>query len=187
MVPDGAARRSGGRGYRATVPVSISKDISSRTFRHERIPEMACRDRGRRAHGMKAPAAQRGPLRQSRAMSPHPATGTAEWRRLQEVPRGRAPWRHWGPHVSERAWGTVREDYSADADAWRFFPFDHARCRAYRWNEDGLGVCSRRLRTFTSLRPTGGASQGAEQRVSGAALSARCRVPVSAAPGRMSR
>jgi hypothetical protein len=44
--------------------------------------------------------------------------------------------------VSERAWGTVREDYSADGDAWRFFPFDHARSRAYRWNEDGLGgIC----------------------------------------------
>ena len=78
-------------------------------------------------------------------MSPHPAAATAEWGRLQEVPRGRAPWRHWGPYLSERAWGTVREDYSADADAWRFFPFDHARSRAYRWNEDGLGgICDDR-------------------------------------------
>jgi hypothetical protein len=75
-------------------------------------------------------------------MSPHPAADTAEWLRLQEVPHGRAPWQHWGPYLSERAWGTVREDYSADGTAWRSFPFDHARSRAYRWNEDGLGgIC----------------------------------------------
>ncbi|MFT3852602.1 MAG: hypothetical protein QM733_07690 [Ilumatobacteraceae bacterium] len=53
-----------------------------------------------------------------------------------------AEWRRWGPYVSERAWGTVREDYSADGDAWRSFPFEHARSRAYRWSEDGLGgIC----------------------------------------------
>jgi hypothetical protein len=67
---------------------------------------------------------------------------SAERDRLNEVPRGRSPWRHWGPYLSERAWGTVREDYSAGGDAWEFFPHDHARSRAYRWNEDGLaGVC----------------------------------------------
>jgi hypothetical protein len=55
---------------------------------------------------------------------------------------GEASWRHWGPYLSERAWGSVREDYSADGDAWSFFPFDHARSRTYRWNEDGLaGFC----------------------------------------------
>jgi hypothetical protein len=69
----------------------------------------------------------------------------AERSRLQEVPHGRAPWRHWGPYVSERAWGTVREDYSADGSAWEYFPHDHARSRAYRWNEDGLaGICDDR-------------------------------------------
>ncbi|TKV60533.1 glucosidase [Nakamurella flava] len=52
------------------------------------------------------------------------------------------PWRDWGPYLSERAWGTVREDYSADGDAWAFFPHDHARSRVYRWNEDGMaGFC----------------------------------------------
>ncbi len=61
-----------------------------------------------------------------------------ERRRLLEVPRGRAPWRHWGPYLSERAWGTVREDYSDDGSAWESFPHDHARSRAYRWSEDGL-------------------------------------------------
>jgi hypothetical protein len=70
---------------------------------------------------------------------------STERARLQEVPRGRAPWRRWGPYLSERAWGTVREDYSADGAAWDFFPHDHARSRAYRWNEDGLaGICDDR-------------------------------------------
>jgi hypothetical protein len=53
-------------------------------------------------------------------------------------------WNRWGPFLSERAWGTVREDYSANGDAWSFFPHDHARSRAYRWNEDGIaGICDR--------------------------------------------
>ena len=65
----------------------------------------------------------------------------AEERRLAEADSG-VPWRRWGPYLAERAWGTVREDYSADGDAWRSFPHDHARSRSYRWNEDGLaGVC----------------------------------------------
>ncbi len=65
--------------------------------------------------------------------------------RLLEVPHGRAPWRRWGPYLSERAWGTVREDYSATGEAWDFFPHDHARSRTYRWNEDGLaGICDDR-------------------------------------------
>jgi Mannosylglycerate hydrolase MGH1-like glycoside hydrolase domain len=69
----------------------------------------------------------------------------AERQRLDEVPTGRSPWRRWGPYLSERAWGTVREDYSADGSAWDFFPHDHARSRAYRWNEDGLaGICDDR-------------------------------------------
>jgi hypothetical protein len=53
-------------------------------------------------------------------------------------------WNRWGPFLSERAWGTVREDYSASGDAWSYFPHDHARSRVYRWNEDGLGgICDR--------------------------------------------
>ena len=63
---------------------------------------------------------------------------TAEQLRLDE---GR-PWRRWGPYLAERAWGTVREDYSADGEAWSWFPHDHARSRTYRWNEDGMaGLC----------------------------------------------
>jgi hypothetical protein len=69
----------------------------------------------------------------------------AERQRLNEVPRGRAPWRRWGPYLSERAWGTVREDYSATGEAWDYSPHDQARSRAYRWNEDGLaGICDDR-------------------------------------------
>ncbi len=64
---------------------------------------------------------------------------TAEHERLASA--GRA-WRRWGPYLSERAWGTVREDYSAGGTAWRYFPHDHARSRAYRWNEDGLAGIS---------------------------------------------
>src|SRR5919205_1341142 len=55
-----------------------------------------------------------------------------------------APWKKWGPYVAERAWGTVREDYSATGDAWAYFPHDFARSKAYRWGEDGLaGLCDR--------------------------------------------
>ena len=69
---------------------------------------------------------------------------TAEQRRLAEAGAGRADWQHWGTYVADRAWGTVREDYSADGSAWEYFPHDHARSRAYRWNEDALaGFCDR--------------------------------------------
>ena len=53
-------------------------------------------------------------------------------------------WRRWGPYVAERSWGTVREDYSQDGNAWGYFPHDLARSKAYRWGEDGLaGICDR--------------------------------------------
>src|SRR5213076_3600236 len=70
---------------------------------------------------------------------------TKEHERLSELySTPVAPWRKWGPYVSERAWGTVREDYSADGNAWAYFPHDHARSRAYRWGEDGLAaLCDR--------------------------------------------
>ncbi len=69
---------------------------------------------------------------------------TAEHQRLQDHLDRKANWKKWGPYVSERAWGTVREDYSADGSAWEYFPHDHARSRAYRWGEDGIaGICDR--------------------------------------------
>jgi hypothetical protein len=69
---------------------------------------------------------------------------TAEHQRLEAYRERQANWKKWGPYLSERAWGTVREDYSAGGDAWNYFPHDHARSRAYRWNEDGLAGISDR-------------------------------------------
>src|SRR5437762_12697050 len=70
---------------------------------------------------------------------------TAEEQRLEEARQRTKHWKRWGPYLSERAWGTVREDYSAYGTAWDYFPHDHARSRAYRWNEDGIaGICDRR-------------------------------------------
>ena len=66
----------------------------------------------------------------------------AEQARLQEDRDGRAPWKKRGPYLSERQWGTVREDYSANGDAWHYFSHDHAQYRAYRWGEDGLAGIS---------------------------------------------
>src|SRR5499427_3894131 len=63
---------------------------------------------------------------------------TAEHRRLEEAREREIPWRKWGPYLSERQWGTVREDYSESGDAWNYFTHDQARSRAYRWGEDGL-------------------------------------------------
>src|SRR3984893_11069223 len=66
----------------------------------------------------------------------------AEQSRLQENNTPDEPWHFWGPYLAERAWGTVREDYSANGDAWNYFTHDQARSRAYRWNEDGIGGIS---------------------------------------------
>ena len=67
---------------------------------------------------------------------------TAEAKRLEQIRARVAPWQKWGPYLSERQWGTVREDYSSDGNAWSYFPHDQARSRAYRWGEDGLGGIS---------------------------------------------
>src|ERR1700719_4256975 len=64
---------------------------------------------------------------------------TERKRLLANVP-GHDGWHHWGPYLSERQWGTVREDYSPGGTAWEYFPHDHARSRAYRWGEDGLAA-----------------------------------------------
>ena len=70
-----------------------------------------------------------------------------EQERLRQAREDGVPWRKWGPYLSERQWGTVREDYSANGDAWNSFPHDHARSRAYRWGEDGIaGFCDEGMR-----------------------------------------
>jgi hypothetical protein len=69
---------------------------------------------------------------------------THEELRLEETRQRKAHWQRWGPYLSERAWGTVREDYSPYGNAWEYLSHDHARSRAYRWNEDGIaGICDR--------------------------------------------
>jgi hypothetical protein len=76
----------------------------------------------------------------------------AESLRLADDQNRTANWKRWGPYLSERQWGTVREDYSADGSAWTYFPHDHARSRAYRWGEDGLlGICDRECRLCFAL------------------------------------
>ncbi|MEU8263846.1 glucosidase [Micromonospora sp. NPDC048999] len=76
---------------------------------------------------------------------PLPVNPDPERLRLAQADAGAQDWRAWGPYLSERAWGTVREDYSEHGTAWDYFPHDHARSRAYRWNEDGMaGVCDDR-------------------------------------------
>ncbi|MFM9088035.1 MAG: MGH1-like glycoside hydrolase domain-containing protein [Cyanobium sp.] len=76
----------------------------------------------------------------------------SEARRMAERDHDVAPWQLWGSYLSERQWGTVREDYSADGDAWVSFPHDHARSRVYRWGEDGLlGLCDEQCRLCFSV------------------------------------
>lgn len=98
-------------------------------------------------------------LRKTRmTQTPPPASApvahmlTAEEQRLAEDAQRSQNWKRWGPYLSERQWGTVREDYSADGAAWDYFPHDHARSRAYRWGEDGLlGMSDREGRLCFAL------------------------------------
>ena len=83
---------------------------------------------------------------------PNESPTTAEHVRLQEDAARSANWKHWGPYLPERQWGTVREDYSEDGEAWHDFTHAHARSRAYRWGEDGLlGWCDRQCRLCFSV------------------------------------
>src|SRR4051794_12113347 len=77
---------------------------------------------------------------------------TAEHARLEQARTGAVPWKAWGPYLSERQWGTVREDYSEGGDGWSYFTHDQARSRAYRWGEDGLaGISDDRQRLCFAL------------------------------------
>lgn len=77
---------------------------------------------------------------------------TAEWIRLVDESKRHGNWKRWGPYLSERQWGTVREDYSEFGECWDYFPHDHARSRAYRWGEDGLlGLTDRQCRLCFSM------------------------------------
>ncbi|NCQ98896.1 MAG: glucosidase [Microcystis aeruginosa L211-101] len=77
---------------------------------------------------------------------------TEEYKRLQEVREQNIPWKKWGPYLSDRQWATVREDYSQDGSAWRYFDYEQSRSRAYRWGEDGiLGISDERQRLCFAL------------------------------------
>ena len=94
---------------------------------------------------------------------------SAEHARLASAPAGRpGDWKAFGPYLSERAWGTVREDYSADGKAWKYFPYEHARMRAYRWNEDGLaGLCDMEQRMCFALTLWNGRDPFLKERIFG--------------------
>ena len=80
------------------------------------------------------------------------ASSNPEARRLGEARAENVPWRRWGPYLSERQWGTVREDYSQGGDAWSFLSHDQARSRVYHWGEEGLaGVSDDRQRLCFAL------------------------------------
>ena len=76
-----------------------------------------------------------------------------EQKRLAECTAAPPGWKKWGPYLSERQWGTVREDYSPHGNAWDFFPHDHARSRAYRWGEDGIAGFSDMLKHYEARAP----------------------------------
>jgi hypothetical protein len=98
------------------------------------------------------------------------STKTPEHQRLQDARRGKTPWKRWGPYLSERQWGTVREDYSDSGDAWSYFPHEHARSRAYRSGEDGIaGFCDDRQRLCLALALWNGADPILKERMFGLA------------------
>src|SRR5437660_1642876 len=81
-----------------------------------------------------------------------PRIVTTEEKRLEEARSRKKHWKRWGPYLSERQWGTVREDYSPGGTSWDYLPHDHARSRAYRWGEDGLlGLTDREGRLCFAL------------------------------------
>jgi len=99
---------------------------------------------------------------------------TVEHRRMEEAkeaetdPRTGRKWRRWGTYLPERQWGTVREDYSTDGEAWDYFPFDHAAARAYRWGDDGLlGLCDNRGLVCFSTALWNGADPTLKERLFG--------------------
>ncbi len=95
---------------------------------------------------------------------------TPEHTRLEQARTGAVPWKAWGPYLSERQWGTVREDYSRDGDAWNYFPHEQARSRAYRWGEDGIaGISDERQRLCLALALWNGADPILKERMFGLA------------------
>ncbi|WP_348625999.1 hypothetical protein [Rhizobium sp. IBUN] len=94
---------------------------------------------------------------QAEPAQPSRSVLVAEQRRLEEDRKAGRPWKKWGPYLSERQWGTVREDYSESGDAWNYFTHDQARSRAYRWAKMALAA-SRTTASGSALRSRSGTS-----------------------------
>ena len=93
---------------------------------------------------------------------------TEEGRRLEQARQPSTPWKKWGPYLAERQWGTVREDYSTNGNAWDYFSHDQARSRAYRWGEDGLGgICDDQQRLCFGLALWNGVDPIVKERLFG--------------------
>ncbi len=105
---------------------------------------------------------------QTAAMAAQRHDLTAEHARLEQARTGAAPWKAWGPYLSERQWGTVREDHSEGGDAWGYFTHDQSRSRAYRWGEDGIaGICDERQRLCLALALWNGSDAILKERMFG--------------------
>ena len=132
MVPFVCSARNHEPTLRVYTPLLPRRALS--VVRCARILRKYSRSAARPKHRRTALGAQTGVMGPD-AVSPEHA-------RLAAADAATEPWRDWGPYLAERAWGSVREDYSADGDAWASFPHDQARSRAYRWNDDGMaGFC----------------------------------------------
>ena len=93
---------------------------------------------------------------------------TAEGQRLSSYHTQKSKWKKWGPYLSDRAWGTVREDYSEEGNPWEYFSHEMAQSRAYRWNEDGIGgICDRNQRICLALSLWNGADPYLKERMFG--------------------
>ena len=129
------------------------------------------RHRGRRwpdLHAARPPLHPQHRARRRRRAREGGRVTTPEHERLEAARTGAAPWKAWGPYLAERQWGTVREDYSSDGDAWNYFTHDQARSRAYRWGEDGIaGVCDERQRLCLALALWNGADPILKERYFG--------------------
>src|SRR3954467_3819878 len=104
------------------------------------------------SNGSSKSAGAGAPKPPQRSDQPSRSVDVVEQKRLNEAREAGIPWKQWGPYLSERQWGTVREDYSQDGNAWDYFSHDQSRSRAYRWGEDGIaGICDDKQRLCFAL------------------------------------
>src|SRR6185369_1107204 len=135
-------------------PAGTHRAASGRRRARQRLGDLR-RRAAARAAGLSAAGLERGrdaPCGGGPGPRPTMAGGMSERQRLDDAAARRVYWKRWGPYVSAREWGTVREDYSPHGTAWEYFPHDHARSRAYRWGEDGIaGICDNHQRLCFAL------------------------------------